>query len=332
MTLKGLWQNPVTLILIFLLVISIRFNRNIFLIDRGLYDAAYYISNVEYFRSDRISAELAAPFNERLLVCFAAAGLPFDPMTSINLVNVLFLLAAVYFLYKTMLIFEISDDLLWSGLYIFVFSFPTFYYATIGYVDSGVLLMIFFGNYGIWKNNPWIFLIAVVLGTLAKEGIIIIVPVAVAYGYSSRKLRWYLFGIAGLLLYLLIWGAVKHYMPKTHGNTPVLYWMPNNWRIIANLSRFSFYFSSLFSYGIPGILLVYLFIKNKSEVLKDMRTDLPLLAGFAGGFGLWIYGIFSAYADGRFFWISACFPILLSLRWIKRYGFDEFCKPTEQPL
>lgn len=314
-----IWQTPTVLILIFILIVGVRFNRNSWLVKRELHDAAYYISNVDFFRGDKISYALWAPFNERLLVSLAAAPLPFDSMTSINIVNVIFLLVAIYFLYKTLLLYDLDKKLIWTGLYLFVISFPTFYYSTIGYIDSGVLVMIFIGNYALLRNNPLLFFLSVVLGTVAKEGIVLLVPVAWAYAYSSGNKKWYAYGLLALVIYLLVWGAVKRYMPNTHGTTPLLFWKPINWRIVDNFTRPNFYLSSLFSFGIPWTLITVFLLKRKESLKHHFKTDLPLLTGALFGFLLWVYSIFSAHADGRFFWIAYCYPILLGMIWLKRY-------------
>ena len=314
------WQNPVVLIICFLLVISVRFNRNDLLVKRSLGDAQFYIENVRFFRGESITYGLQAPFNERLLVTFIAAPLPFTPMTSINIVNVLFLALALFYLNKTLDLMVTDKRLKWGGLYMFVFSFPTFYYATIGYIDSGVLAMIFVATYAIYTNKYGLFLSAVVLGTLAKEGIVIVLPVALAYGFSSGNRRWLAFGFIGLILYLVVWGAVKKYIPYTEPGKPLLFWNPVFWRLNDNLTRYNTYVSSPLSFGIPGALCLYFIFKQKKNLIKYWKEDLPLWVGAAGGFLLWVYSIFSAHVDGRFFWIAYCFPILLSMVWWNRYG------------
>jgi hypothetical protein len=314
------WKNPLVLVVCFLIVVSVRFNRNDFLVKRNLGDAAFYIGNVEYLRGDKITYALCAPFNERLLVTVLAAPLPFSPMTSINVVNVLFLLLSIYSLYKLLNFFKLSERSVWAGLYMFVLSFPTFYYGTIGYIDSGVLLMIFVGTYAIYKEQPWIYLLAILLGTLAKEGIILLVPVAVAYAYSRNKPLWYGFAIAGLALYFLVWGAVKYYIPNSHGETPLLFWQPISWRLVDNLTRLHAYLSSILSFGIPGVLCLAFLAAKYQNVKAQWKQDLPLLTGFLGGCALWFYSIFSAHTDGRFFWVIYCFPVALCLIWWERYG------------
>lgn len=314
------WKNPVVLILCFLLIVSVRFNRNDLLVKRNLGDAAFYIGNVEYLRGDQISYGLRAPFNERLLVTVFAAPLPFDPMTSINVVNVIFLLLSIFYLFKLLELFDLDPFLIWLGVYMFVVSFPTFYYSTIGYIDSGVMLSIFAGCFAIYSNKYWLFLVSIVLGTLAKEGIILLIPVAVAYAYAYDNKKWYAYALMGLVIYFLVWGAVKYYIPNSRGNTPILFWQPIYWRIRDNFTRLNAYLSSILSFGVPGALLILSFIRWSRKLRQEWKQDLPLWVGTISGYLLWFYTLFSAHTDGRFFWVAYCFPIALVLIWWNRYG------------
>ncbi|MBO9613488.1 MAG: hypothetical protein J7619_12370 [Dyadobacter sp.] len=317
---SNFWRNPSVLLICFFLIVAVRFNRNDLLVKRSLGDAAFYIGNVEFLRGAPVAFHLQAPFNERLLVTIAASQLPFDPMTSINIINVIFLLTAIWFLYKLLEHFGLDDKLVWAGLYLFVISFPTFYYSTIGYVDSGVLLMIFAGTYAIYKENHVLFLLAVALGTIAKEGIVLLIPVAMAYAFIQKNTRWYYSAAAGLLLYLLVWGLVKKYIPNGHGNTPMLFWQPITWRIVDNFTRSHAYLSSILSFGIPGALCCYYVFRFGGAIKSDWKVELPLWVGTLGGYLLWFYTLFSAHTDGRFFWVAYCFPIILSLLWWRRFG------------
>ncbi len=318
--LSKFWRTPAALLICFFLVVAVRFNRNDLLVKRSLGDAAFYIGNVEFLRGAPVAFHLQAPFNERLLVTIVASLLPFDPMTSINIVNVVFLLAAIWFLYKLLEHFKLDGNLVWVGLYMFVLSFPTFYYSTIGYVDSGVLLMIFAGTYAIYKENHLLFLLAVFLGAIAKEGIALLIPVAIAYAFAGKDNRWYYSAAAGLLLYLVAWGLVKKYIPNGYGDTPVLFWQPITWRIVDNFTRLHAYLSSILSFGIPGVLCCYYLVRFSGAVKSAWKEELPLWVGTIGGYLLWFYTLFSAHTDGRFFWVAYCFPIVLSMLWWRRFG------------
>jgi hypothetical protein len=316
----SVFQSPLVLLLCLLVLVSVRFNRNTLLFDRDLADAAYYIGNVEHFRGEAPTYGLRAPFNERLLVTAVAALLPLDPMTAINLVNVVMVLVALFYLDKLLIRLVGVESLRWGGLYLFVVSFPVFYYATIGYVDSGVLAMICMGTYAVYASRALLFLTAVLLGTLAKEGIVLLVLVAMAYAYSTKSRKWLLYALASLMLYGGVWGLVKYWTPNTQGGTPLLYWKPFQQRLAMNLSRPTMYISSLLSFGLPGTLCVVFLIRNGREWLRHWQADLPLWVGFLGGAAMWVYSLLSAYTDGRFFWISTCFPIVLAMMAWRRFG------------
>lgn len=309
---------------ILLLLISVRFNRNTLIFNRHLGDAAHFISNVDYFRGDKISYTLGPPHNERILVTLVASILPFDAMTAINVVNVIFILFALYTLYLLLVASGIRDDLVWIGLYLFVISFPTFYYSTIGYVDSGVLAMIFLGLLALYRENHLLFLFSILLGTLAKEGIILLIPVALGFAYSKSQKKWVFTAIAGLVLCIGISLAIKANMPSTRFKNELIYFKYLPWRLESNLTRSHFYLSSIWSFGIPGMVLLYFFYTKRRQILMRWKQDLPLWIGTLGGWAMWFYSLFSAHSDGRFFWVTYCFPILLVMSWCNQYGIALF--------
>lgn len=326
-TYSSIWQNPFTLFVCFLIIVSFRFNRNDMLVKRPLNDAAYYIANVQMHRGETPDYHYKGPFNERVLVTLVAAMLPFEPLTSINLSNIIFLLMALLFLSKILQTFQLSRRLYWLGLYLFVFSFPTFYYSTIGYTDPGVLAMLFMGTYAIFSDKYGLFLIAIVLGTLAKENIILLFPVAVAQAISRTKYRWLGIAFISGLLFLTVTFVVKSLVSEG-GNQP-FYWKPLPNRVQFNLARPNFYISTLLGLGIPWLLCVALLIKNFRSVMYSWKEDAPLWIGALFSFLPWLYMIFSAFPDGRIFWVSYCFPITLAMVWSDRYGLS-FLKSTQR--
>ena len=320
-----IWQNPFTLFICFLLVVSFRFNRNDLVIKRPLNDAAYYIANVQMHRGETPAYRYKGPFNERILVTLVAAVLPFEPLTAINLSNIIFLVIALLFLSKTLQTFQLPGRFHWLGMYLFVFSFPTFYYSTIGYTDPGVLAMLFMGAYALFANKYGLFLWAVALGTLAKEGIVVLFPVVVTYALCRENYRWLGIAVVSLLLFLSLTFLIKSWVSEG-GNRP-FYWKPLPNRVQFNLARPNFYLSTLLGLGVPWLLCVVLFIKNFRSVLNHWKEDAPLWVGTLFSFLPWLYMIFSAFPDGRIFWVSYCFPISLAMVWSDRYGLP-FLKTT----
>ena len=315
---RACWKKSILLVVCFLLVVSIRFDRNELLIKRPLNDAAFYIANVQFLRGDQLTYVFKGPFNERLLVTAIAAILPFDPLTAINLANIFFLLFALYFLWQLLSSLDLDENHVWAGLYLFIFSFPTFYYSTIGYTDPGVLSMIFLGASSIHRQKYWLFILSIVLGTMAKEGIVLLVPVALAYGYSRKDKKSYIFSAIALLCFLAITAIVK--LNVTERVATAVYWKPSVGRMYFNFLRPNFYLSSILSLGIPVAICVTFLFRRTREIVKMLKPDLPLIIGTVAAFFPWIYMIFSAFPDGRAFWIASCFPISLAMVWWKRYG------------
>ncbi|TDE16648.1 hypothetical protein [Dyadobacter psychrotolerans] len=288
------------------------------MIKRPLNDATFYIANVQFLRGEPLTYQFKEPFNERLLVTAVAAILPFEPLTAINLANIFFLLLALYFLRQLLTALSLDEKYVWGGLYLFVFSFPTFYYSTIGYTDPGALSMIFLGASSIYKNKYWLFILAMILGTMAKEGIVILVPVAAAYAFSRDDKKWYFFSAAAILIFFAITAVVKSNIAE-HVNTP-FFWKPRAWRIYFNFSRPNFYISSILSFGIPGVIWLTFLFRETSQVTNFLKQDLPLITGTLAAFLPWLFMIISAFPDGRAFWIASCFPIALAMVWWQRFG------------
>lgn len=324
-TYSHIWQNPFTLFICLLVVVSFRFNRNDLVIKRPLNDAAYYIANVQTYRGETPAFRYKGPFNERILVTLVAAALPFEPLTAINLSNILFLLLALFFLYRLLQTYQIHDRQIWLGMYLFVFSFPTFYYSTIGYTDPGVLAMLFVGTYAIFTDKYGLFILAVVVGTLAKEVVVMLFPVVVTYALCRSNYRWLGIALVSLLLFISLTFVIKSLVSEG-GNQP-FYWKPLSHRFQFNLARPNFYISTLLGLGIPWLLCLVLIIKNFRVVTNYWKVDAPLWVGTLFSFLPWLYMIFSAFPDGRIFWVSYCFPISLAMVWSDRYGLPFLKNP-----
>ncbi|MGZ5281161.1 MAG: hypothetical protein ACXWEY_02680 [Bacteroidia bacterium] len=99
--------NLLILSILLVLICLPRFNRNPLVIKRDLNDAAHYIAYVEYFRGEEPSAPLLPAFNWRPGIPFVASFLPFEPMTAINIINVICLLMSLLLLDKTLAIVKV---------------------------------------------------------------------------------------------------------------------------------------------------------------------------------------------------------------------------------
>jgi hypothetical protein len=314
-----LLKNPLAVLLLLVLVASLRFNRNSLILSRPLNDAMYYIANVEKLRGiDPTTFPYKGPFNERILGTTLAAALPFSPLTAINITNLLFLVAGCYFLFRLLKTAGIAENLSWLGVYLFIFSFPTFYYSTIGYIDPSVLACIFCGVWAIYANKPLPYLVAVVAGTMAKENIVILIPVALAYSWSRKQSQWAYLALAASLIVVGINTLMRSRLAEV--NDYVVFWEPELFRITHNLTRPNFYISSLLSWGAPLVLCGYYLVKYPKQILENLKEDLPVWAGIATIGAATFYMIIAAFPDGRNVWVSYCFPILMAMKWWQRFG------------
>lgn len=315
------FRSPFIAALCLILVASVRFNRNDLIIKRPLNDAAFYISNVEKIRGiEPTTYDYKGPFNERILVTTLAAFLPFSPLTSINLINLLFLSAGLFYLYKLLKVSGLSDDFVWLGVYIFIFSFPTFYYSTIGYIDPSVLAAIFCGTYALYSNRYGLFIAAIIAGAFSKENIVILIPVALAYAYSRNNRQWVMTGLASLIIILIINFTMKKYLFQDDPTIEAIYWKPNLSRFIWNIQRPHFLISTFLSSGIPILSGIYFFFRYNKQISINWKEELPLWAGLLSIAGITLYMISAAFPDGRNVWVAYCFPVLLSLKWWERLG------------
>ncbi len=328
-TLLKFFGNPVTALLCLLLVASLRFDRNDLIISRPLNDAAFYIANVEKIRGvEPTTYPYKGPFNERILGTTIAAFLPFSPLTAINITNLLFLAAAAYFLFRLLRDTGIPESLSWLGLYLFIFSFPTFYYSTIGYIDPTVLTCIFCGAWSIFTGRFIWYFIAVAAGALAKENIVVLIPVALAYAYSSKEIKWGIAALIALTIVLLINSLLRNFHQDI--NDYIVFWEPGWFRIRDNFSRPNFYISTVLSWGLP-LLICFLYVfRYPVDIVRNLRNDLPVLTGIVFITATTSYMIIAAFPDGRNIWVAYCFPVFLAMRWWHRFG-NPFARLGKNP-
>ena len=313
----AIWLLLLSLVLILLSIP--RFNRN----DIGIQslttegtgrlgDSAQYIAMTSYFRGETAAVGLRPPFTYRPLVPYLAAWLPLGAMTAINLINLAAMLIAIIVLYMTLTWLEIDFALSIIGCGLFVVSFPTFYYSTIGYVDPVLVSLLTVGLYAIFKNN-WIFLVIVItVGVLVKETIIILILILAAYLVFSRTI----FTKRGLVLPLMLFiFAAVYYIARTLiPVNPTVGWIPSFETLVFNVLRPRSWLSFLLSFGAPGFLSLFVFGFRRTHWFQERFAETAtLITGFFISVLLFGFSMVSAYADGRFIWTSYPFSVPLAV-------------------
>ena len=302
--------------------------------SQSLRDAGWYVNYVKHFRGELAPEEpVEAPFAYRPLSPLLAAPLPFRPLTSLNVVNLIFSMATLGVLWQVFRKSRLGWSLSAVGLAIYVFSFPVFFYGTIGLVDP---LLIFFMTVGVYFTvaRRWTLLaVTLFLGVLTKESMIILVPGAVAYQFLSSKSLSQL-ALIGILMVAVSTVALVLGRLWTPAPDAFYQWNPSVDRILANLPRKETWYAAFLTTAVPGTLTLLVLVRlGISETRSLLVINSHLVLGTLGSVATFVYAILAASADGRFLWLSYPFIIPLMLLGAQRFfeirpsEADEMIKP-----
>lgn len=282
------------------------------------FDIEQYEKYVEYFRGNiNLISELEGPFSYRPLVPYLASFLPFDAITSINIINLLFLSIGLSYLYKLLIQLGFLENAVITGLIIFIVSFPVFYYASCGYIDSSLIGILLVTNYYLFQKKYFMFIVSFLIGILVKETIIIILPVAAIYLILNENSgNKFLKIILPILLYISIVMLIRSLAPQKEGYV----WKPSNEIFLYNISRVKTYLTFILTLGVPGLLSLYLIFSEKRKSISK-NILIPLVTGFLFSILLWVYSLFAAYSDGRQLWTSYAYTIILSV-YLMQYNLN----------
>ena len=283
-----------------------------------LADARAYTATVRWIRAGASSAgaardELRAPFSWRLLAPSLAAALPFDAMTSLNVVNVALLAGAMLLLYRLQRQLAISERGALVGCACFTVSFPTFYYTTIGNVDPALMFAVAACLVLIHARRHLAAALAIGFGVLAKEGVIMVAPSLMVAMWQAGRTRRALVAHAGVAvgLWALVWYGVIAWVP-----VPEQQW----WRISANtLLGNALRTEAWITLGLSAATLLLPLACAAAAGARDLRRSvcvphhLPLWTGLGMSLMYYGYAWLAAYVDGRMFWPVHLFAIPLAV-------------------
>lgn len=265
-------------------------------------DASYFKAYVEHFRGETPTDVIRPASNWRLLVPLLASPLPFDPLSSLNLINLLCVAASIPFLFFSVLKISASGALSWLGCWLFIFSFPTFYYSTIGYVDPGVMLctaaVLYFT---LCQNRLGVFLFFA-LGCLAKETIVLVIPFVVGYNWFHSKKQTVVVLFLLAAVYIVLNLLLRHYAYITPGQLNPSFWKFSTSAVIQNVYRLNSWLAPVLSFGIPGLLLS---LQSYRVGIDKIRQSTVLLASWIfvfGAFALTLISATATFCDGRMMW------------------------------
>ncbi len=288
-----------------------RFNGNQIIVKQVPYDAKYFENYVEYFRGNPMELALRPATNWRFLVPLTASYLPFSALTSINLINALFLALGLFIFYHALQLLNIPNIKKWQSIWLFLFSFPMFYYASIAYVDTALFLFIAISIYSTFKQQAWLFVLAVLFGLCVKETIVISIPFYLFYHFKNNKKNAVFVTLISIILYLFGVYFIRKYAPISLENTRNNFWTFNLKSASINFYRFHSWFSVILSFGLVGLLFFKeLFTKNFRQII-EYPLYLACLASIGSAIFLYFLSYFSTIADGRIIWLSYFYMLLV---------------------
>lgn len=311
-------HTGVILPILFFLILSIRFNGQDFLVDgftmpdlqKGEFsiDIQLYIEYLEAFRNDsQIIGTVPPPFLYRPLSPLAASVLPFSPITSLNVVNVISLALSLFLMFS-MVKRESGSKYAVLASYLMILSFPFLYYGSIGNIDPGSLFFVSLGIY-IYRHYGLSWSLLLLPIAISQKEVTILYLFYIAGDLLLRKgLKWKIMAIALPLIGIGVYELIKALYPAV----PFI-WTPGDDFIFNNLTRARAYLAPGLSFGLPFLIIL---LMNK---YIHWRLDFSYIIAIVAIFGLLAYAFVSAYVDGRFVFIGLSILCMYSVRLLKRY-------------
>lgn len=167
------------------------------------------------------------------------------------------------------------------------------------------------GFYVLLKEQWTLFLILVIISTGVKETSIVIVFVSIVYILFKTNIKVSR-KIALIASYIAAYSSVIVIIRNVFGTGSEYIWLPEIQTILENISRPKTWLSFILTLGIPGFLSLF-HLNHLKKYYNQESIKLILFFGFAISILLFVFSIISAYADGRFIWVSYPFTIPLSL-------------------
>lgn len=297
--------------LFFMAMVLPRFNGNQLLVKQEPYDLKYFKAYVEYFRDQPLTAPLRPATNWRFLIPYIASKIPFDAVTSINLVNCVFLILALGVFYKTLELLKIEPNKIWHSLWLFILSFPMFYYSTIGYVDASLFFFIALSIYFTIINKPGLFLLSILMGLCVKETIAIAIPFYLFYHLKTDRKKAIYVSLITLISFLVLFYLIKKIAPVSIEGSENNFWKFDLANMKNNFFRINTWLSFILSFGFLG--LVVLAELRKLSIYKIFGNQLILscLGCIGCAFFFYILSYLSTVADGRVIWLAYFYLIII---------------------
>jgi hypothetical protein len=284
--------------------------------DENAGDTRYYVEVVSFIRGGFGPSTVSSPYAYRLAGPLLASLLPLEPLTALNVVNVMALGIAAILLHQALRVLGGSASVALAGSALFVFSFPTLWYGPIGYVDPVLILCLTVFVFALCIESDGLAAVAFLLGCLAKEWMLLAVPAYFGYALlrpSAERARAVTQSVLVVCAGATVLVAMRLLIPVV-ANFSI--W-PSVAFMMANASRPRAWLTLFLGFGVPGTLLTVLLCQRTARArLFRHRVGTPLALGALGSIG-WV-GLtwFAGYLDGRCVWTLYPFAVpMIGLMW-----------------
>ena len=284
-------------------------------------DAQHYAKMVEFFRGNIEFQFLIEEFRSRILVPFIASLLPWDAITCLIIVNIIFTLLSVLIFNRFLYQLKMNEKEQVLGTLLFIIAGPTIIDGSLPLTDSTglffiILSLYFYCSLDFKLKKNIIIGIIISIGILTRESVIFVVPIIIIWTLIDEPLHW------KVLLYLIIFILLIPIL--TLITLKIL--IPTSYVWVLRFDLLDYNLNGLFQpltlATIAQLSLLFLIgiFGNYSKIINMSKIIWKLLIGIITFFVILIYIFFSASIASRFFWIFFIFVIPFFLHAIRDFG------------
>ena len=287
-------------------------------------DVEGYRRLVLYYRGEAPADSMVPPFCYRPLAPYVASFIPAPALTAINVLNLLSLFGTMLIIDLVLRYLGIRGRARTIASLLLIFSFPTFYYTTIGFIDPVAMLWVTLLLFQTLRGWMWPAMACSLLAVLTRETNLAFTVLPGLRLLSTRQ-RGSPVWIPALLAPILSLVSVLSVRTIAPFPEKGWFWKPSLPALIENLSRPRAYLSLVFTLGIPVVLAIVAILRKRPENAYGPTNAGLLLWGCVLAVGLYAYGITAVHVDGRVVWVIYPFaiPLAVSLIPTKRAGPPE---------
>lgn len=276
-------------------------------------DSYNYVQYTNYYNGQDVSNEVVKPYSYRFFVPFVASFLPFDSLTSLNIINLSCEILGLLYLMKILSLIGFRSRTIFLTSLLYAISFPVFYYGVVGLLDAPAVFLIMAGVYYTLRNQYIAIILIILVGAMSNEKSILLLPFFFFYNLKEKGFKKSF--LSSTLLFLLFVGVTILVRAYTINAGDSYIWAISTDTLIDNLSRVRTYISLILTGGFP---LIIFFVALRNTNFKESHNYAFLMGTIFVGLMI-IYSFMAAYTDGRFMWYAYPFILPIAANAIDKY-------------